>query len=134
MKKPLIKKIEDMQTLLKKQIGIANEMNFPAEFIVLLHLESDGGKCPRCGQDWKKIVAKNEYASFHYYDPACGCYGRCKPIVDGTKVRGCGNSLHREKAMGIEGCTSCSREASKAIKMKAEDQVKQYMAGYKILK
>lgn len=132
MKKPLMKKVKDMQKLLDKQIDIANEMNFPPEFIVLLHLERDGGKCPRCGQEWKKVTVRNVYADFYYYDPACGCYGRCKLLADGSK--GCGNSLHREAAMGIDGCTTCDRRASREVKIKAEEQVKKYMRGYKILK
>lgn len=130
-----MRKIRDMQKLLEKQIDIANEMNFPPEYIVLLHLEKDGGKCPRCGKEWNKVPVKNVYADFHYYDPACGCYGRCKPLVDEDRnMRGCGNSLHREKAMGVEGCTTCNLKASRTVKMKAEEQVQKYMRGYGVLK
>jgi len=47
--------------------------------------EMTGGKCPHCGKPWKKIVVKNQFADYEYFDPNCECYQRCDS---------CGMSLH----------------------------------------
>ena len=72
----------------------------------LLHLELNGGPCPKCGKSWNQCNVDNSAGKFAYYDPACRCYGRCPK---------CGTSLHREEADGdkCHKCVSCGWDPTK---------------------
>jgi uncharacterized Zn ribbon protein len=44
------------------------------EFILM---ESSGGKCPGCREEWPKVEVKNQYADFFYFYPECHCWDKC---------------------------------------------------------
>jgi hypothetical protein len=52
-----------------------------------MDLSADGGPCPNCDKQYKRIDVKNRFADFHYFDPDCGCSPHCPD---------CGVSLHVE--------------------------------------
>jgi len=115
----------NMQELLSEQIDIANESDFTSEFIMLLYREKDGGSCPHCQNSWQKISVDNIYATFHYFDPVCSCYSKC---------RICKGSLHREIAMNFEGCTSCGTKKNKIVSVDEKvKQINKYKSGFKKL-
>ena len=43
-----------------------------------IRMRIDGDACVRCGNEWKKIIAKNIFAEFEYYMPNCRCYPVCQ--------------------------------------------------------
>lgn len=55
----------------------------------LMALAADGGGCPKCGVECDLIKVENEFADFHYFEPACTCYPHCP---------NCGESLAVEFA------------------------------------
>ncbi len=96
----------DLEKYLNTTIETYERFNLPAEFMLVLHLERDGGGCPRCGEPWEKVEFKALWAvaatAAVYYTPDCDCFPRCPE---------CGTSWHREIAAGnerIETCPSCN--------------------------
>lgn len=47
------------------------------EYAELIVRESDGGKCPRCNKEWKRIEFKDSNNTRIYYRPDCDCFYRC---------------------------------------------------------
>ena len=43
----------------------------------MTQLETDGGKCPKCGKDWIEEKFDNIFGSGRYYKPDCQCYFKC---------------------------------------------------------
>ena len=47
------------------------------EILAIAQLEAQGGKCIRCGREWKKIEYDNIFGKGEYYEPACDCLIKC---------------------------------------------------------
>ena len=54
-------------------------------YLEVILMESAGGKCPGCQEEWPKVEVKNKYADFFYFYPSCYCYDKCHR---------CGTSLY----------------------------------------
>ena len=64
-----------------------------------------GGKCVRCGKEWREVKVKNIFADYSYWQPNCNCYPKCKKVTQmargtvggyGTFDSGCGKILYEE--------------------------------------
>ena len=106
----------NMQELIKIQYDRFNEAGLPPELLIMLRLEAKGGQCPTCKKEWQKIIVKNMFRQFYYFNPICRCYPICKQ---------CERSMHRAFSMGTNKCT-CEYDNSKK-----EKQIKQYMKNYR---
>ena len=68
----------------------------------MMQQELTGGKCPMCGQPWRKVETRNLFGEFTFYDPGCKCFPRCPE---------CGKSFHRFAMPNTDAekytCRSC---------------------------
>jgi len=87
--------IKDMQQKLLYAYELGNQANLPAELLLLYKLEAAGGLCPVCKKPWQKIIVKERFGEFYYFNPTCRCYPVCK---------NCGHSMHRAFVMGSQIC------------------------------
>jgi len=86
-----------MRTYTESVIKLSRDM--PAELIVLMALEVEGGECPRCGKDWNMIHVSNRFAEYMHFKPSCRCYQACPR---------CKTSMHREEVTGVAPqCLTC---------------------------
>jgi len=81
-----------------------------------LDLERNGGECPVCRMQWRKVVLKNAFADFTYYQPACKCFHECDrcsvpPLLDPKtkelRRAGIPRFMVVERLLGIPYCTHC---------------------------
>jgi hypothetical protein len=69
------------QTLLdnrqKQRYDLLAEAGVDGMELEFILMESSGGKCPGCQEQWPKVEVKNKYADFYYFCPECYCYDKC---------------------------------------------------------
>jgi len=76
------------------------------EYSELLVRESDGGPCPRCKANWKKIEFDNWISEGVYYRPTCDCFYRCPNCNQELYDEQCRGLLKKNKAGNIL-CPDC---------------------------
>jgi uncharacterized protein with PIN domain len=75
-------KVEDMQAVIHMHREKQQELGWISNSAAkIMSLQADGGDCPKCGSEWELVKVENQFADFHYFDPACKCYPRC-PTCD----------------------------------------------------
>lgn len=67
------------------------------EYAQLVCLEIDGGKCPRCSRNWRRIEFSNFFGKGFYFRPNCDCFFRCP---------NCDSELFDEMMRGILKATN----------------------------
>jgi hypothetical protein len=68
------------------------------QVVLALELERQGGACPVCGREYRRVDVANHFARFSYYQPACRCFRVCPR---------CERYMVAERFLEIAHCTGC---------------------------
>lgn len=68
----------EYKRLNKSKYFSADQKDFISKEIhQMKHLETDGGKCPKCYKEWSEKKFDNVFGSGRYFKPGCQCYFKC---------------------------------------------------------